>query len=142
MLTAFLDTSVLVPAFYDNHVHHGASFALLAGLDPRSGYCGAHTLVEVFATLTRMPGTHRVSGEQAMLFIQDVLDRLTAITLTSNEHADCLARSSNSGIFGGAIYDAMLACCAVKAGTDAIYTWNLRHYALCGPAVTERLRTP
>lgn len=133
---------MLVPAFYDNHIHHGTSFTLLAGLDPKSGGCGAHSLLELFATLTRMPGKDRVSGEQAMLFVGDVRHRLTAISLTSDEYGECLARSSHRGIVGGGIYDAMLACCAIKAGADRIYTWNLRHYARCGSEVVERLRTP
>jgi hypothetical protein len=34
-----------------------------------TGCCGAHSLAEVCSTLTRMPGKHRISGEQAMLFI-------------------------------------------------------------------------
>lgn len=141
-MKAFLDTSVLVPAFYENHIHHQASFAVLADLDPQSGCCGAHSLVEVFATLTRMPGKDRVSGEQAMLFVSDVRDRLRPVPLTSDEHGDCLARSADRGIVGGATYDALLAHCALKIGAETIYTWNLRHYVQCGPEVTERLRTP
>ncbi len=40
------------------------------------------------------------------------------------------------------IYDAMLAHCALKAQAETIYSWNGRHYALCGSEVTQRLRTP
>jgi predicted nucleic acid-binding protein len=35
-----------------------------------------------------------------------------------------------------------LAHCAIKAQAEAIYSWNSRHYALCGPEVTRRLNTP
>ena len=40
------------------------------------------------------------------------------------------------------IYDPLLAQCAVKAGVETIYTWNPRHYTLCGRDVERRLRTP
>ena len=39
-------------------------------------------------------------------------------------------------------YDAMLAHCAIKAKAEAIYTWNARHYTLCGGDVVGLLRTP
>jgi hypothetical protein len=46
------------------------------------------------------------------------------------------------GIVGRGIYDAMLAHCAIKAQAEAIYSWNGRRYAQCGPEVTRRLRIP
>ena len=61
---------------------------------------------------------------------------------------ESLVREGVTDVFGypgGAIlpaYDAMLAHCAIKAQADTIYTWNARHYALCAPDVTQRLRTP
>ena len=58
------------------------------------------------------------------------------------QYADALEASAAMGIVGGGIYDAMLAHCAVKAKAKAIYTWNIRHYNLCGREVTARLRTP
>ena len=47
----------------------GASLELFIQFDKSTGCCGAHSLAEVYATLTRMPGKHRISGEQAMLFV-------------------------------------------------------------------------
>jgi predicted nucleic acid-binding protein len=89
-----------------------------------------------------MPGKHRISGEQAMLFIGSIRERLSIVTLDGEEYANALQASASIGIVGGAIYDAMLAHCAIKARADTIYTWNSRHYALCGPEVTGRLRMP
>ena len=43
------------------------------------------------------------------------------------------------GIVGGAIYDALLAACALKAKAETLFTWNLRHYGQFGPEVTEFL---
>jgi predicted nucleic acid-binding protein len=141
-MKGFLDTSVLVPVFYGDHVHHPASLALFIQFDRSTGCCGAHSLIEVYSTLTRMPGKHRISGEQAMLFIGSIRERLSLVALSGEECADALESSAAMGIVGGAIYDAMLAHCAVKAKAEAIYSWNGRHYGQCGPEVTRRLRTP
>jgi len=141
-MKAFFDTSVLVPVFYGNHVHHQASLILFIQFDKSTGCCGAHSLAEVYSTLTRMPGKHRISGEQAMLFIGSILERVSIIALNGDEYADALQSSSARGIVGGGIHDAMLANCALKAHAETIYSWNRRHYAQCGPEVTRRLSTP
>jgi predicted nucleic acid-binding protein len=141
-MKGFFDTSVLVPVFYGDHVHHHASLALFIQFDKSIGYCGAHSLAEVYSTLTRMPGKHRISGEQAMLFVASIRERLSIIALTGDEYADALQASAALGIVGGGIYDAMLAHCAVKAKAEAIYSWNVRHYARCGGEVVGLLRTP
>src|SRR5579872_2752089 len=141
-MKAFFDTSVLVPVFYGDHVHHQPSLTCFIQFDTSTGCCGAHSLAEVYSTLTRMPGRHRISGEQAMLFIGSIRERLSVITLTGEEYADALQTSSARGIVGGGIYDAMLAHCAVKAQANVIYSWNARHYALCGPEITRCLRKP
>jgi predicted nucleic acid-binding protein len=141
-MKGFFDTSVLVPVFYGDHVHHQASLVLFIQFNKSTGSCGAHSLAEVYSTLTRMPGKHRISSEQAMLFIGSIRERLAIIALSGDEYADALEASASLGIVGGGIYDAMLAHCASKAKAETIYTWNGRHYTQCGPQVTRRLRTP
>jgi predicted nucleic acid-binding protein len=141
-MKAFFDTSVLVAVFYGDHVHHKASLKLFIQFDKTTGCCGAHSLIEVFSTLTRMPGKHRISGEQAMLFVSDVRQRLSLVTLNGDEYTDALQSCATRGIVGGTVYDAMLGRCALKAQAQTIYTWNERHYAQCEPEVMRRLRTP
>jgi predicted nucleic acid-binding protein len=141
-MKAFFDTSALVPVFYGDHVHHQASLRRFVTFDPSTGCCGAHSLGEVYSTLTRMPGKYRISGEQAMLFLGDIRERLSLITLDGEEHFQALRTAASLGIVGGGIYDALLAQCALKAEAMTIYSWNLPHYAQCGPEVTRRLQTP
>jgi len=131
-----------VPVFYGDHIHHKASLDLFRRSDKSHGHCGAHSLAEVFSTLTRMPGKHRISGEQALLFIGAIRERLSIVALDGDEYADALEASAALGIVGGGIYDAMLAHCAIKARAEAIYTWNIRHYSQCGAKIVGRLRTP
>jgi predicted nucleic acid-binding protein len=138
----FFDTSVLVPVFYGDHVHHQASLQRFIQFDKSTGCCGAHSLVEVYSSLTRMPGKYRISSEQAMLFIGSIRERLSIIALDGDEYADALDAAAAAGIVGGSVYDAMLAHCALKAEVETIYSWNGRHYAQCGAEVRRRLKTP
>jgi len=121
-MTAFFDTSVLVAVFYGDHVHHSGSLERFIQFGRSTGCCGAHSLAEVYATLTRMPGKHRVSAEQAMLFVGSIRERLSIIALSGDEYADALQAASALGIVGWGIYDAMLARCALKAQVETIYT--------------------
>jgi predicted nucleic acid-binding protein len=58
-MKGLLDASVLVPVFYGNHSHHRASLDLFIQFDKSTGCCGAHSLAEVYSTLTRMPRSGR-----------------------------------------------------------------------------------
>jgi predicted nucleic acid-binding protein len=141
-MKGFFDTSVLVPVFYGSHIHHQASLRRFIQFDRSTGCCGAHSLAEVYSTLTRMPGKHRISSEQALLFLGSIRERLSIIALSSDEYADALQASAALGIVGGGIYDALLAHCALKAQAEVICSWNARHYGQCGPEVMQRLQTP
>ena len=99
-MKAFFDTSVLVPVFYGDHIHHRASLALFIQFDKSTGCCGAHSLAEVFSTLTRMPGKHRISGEQAVLFIGSIRERLSIVALNGDQYAEALEASAALGIVG------------------------------------------
>lgn len=141
-MTAFFDSSVLVAVFYGDHLHHNSSIERFVSFNRSTGCCGAHSLAEVYLTLTRMPGKHRISAEQAMLFIGSIEERLSIVALSEDEYLEALRSSAALGIVGGGIYDALLAHCAMKAEAEVIYTWNERHYRQCGPEVVKRLRTP
>ena len=141
-MKGFFDTSALVPVFYGDHVHHKASLERFIQFNKSTGCCGAHSLAEVYSTLTRMPGKHRISAEQAMLFIACIRERLSLVALTGSEYAEALETFAGLGIVGGGIYDALLAQCALKAKAETLYTWNSRHYALCGQEIVAILRAP
>ena len=141
-MKAFLDTSVLVPVFYGDHEHHEASLGLFVQCTADTACCAAHSLAEVYATLTGMPGKYKVTGHEAMLFIGNIRERLRLIALETDEYAAALESWSRLDIAGGTIYDALLASCALKADVKTIYSWNLRHYQRFGTEVQMRLRTP
>jgi predicted nucleic acid-binding protein len=89
-----------------------------------------------------MPGAHRVSGDEALLFLGNICERLTLIALNSNEYFKVVEVSSACGIAGGGIYDAILGYCALKAEAESLYTWNLKDFRRLGAEIAERVKTP
>ena len=77
-----------------------------------------------------------------MLFLGDVRERLTIVSLDDQQYFKAMEGSSALGIAGGAIYDAVLAQCAVKAKAQAIYTWNTKDFNRFGPGIASRVKTP
>jgi predicted nucleic acid-binding protein len=141
-MKAFLDTSTLVPVFYGDHEHHEASLSVFTRYAKPDVCAGLYSLGEVYSTLTRMPGRYRASPNQAILFIDNVLERVTIVGLSPDEYTTALRSFAGIGVIGGTIYDALLSSCAMKADAELIYTWNVRHYSLCGPEVAQRIRSP
>lgn len=141
-MKAFLDTSVLVAAFYARHEHHGPSLDLLLQLPKKEACCAAHSLAEIYSVLTGRTGKDRVSGDEALLFLGDVRERLTTIALDPAEYVEALEASARLGVAGGGIYDALLAHCALKARAKTIYTWNSKDFQRLGPEIAARVKTP
>lgn len=138
----FFDTSVLIPAFIEDHEHHEASLSAFLEADRRSSCCAAHSLAEVYSTLTRLPGRHRLSGEQVLLFLENIRERLTLVTLDPEEYFAAVEEAAAAGIVGGAVYDALLARCALKTHAETIYTWNVKHFQRINSEIARRVKTP
>ena len=141
-MKAFLDTSVLVATFYAQHEHHTPSIDLFLRFDKHDACCAAHSLAEIYAVLTGRTGRDRVGGDEALLFLGNVRERLTTISLDRDEYFAAIETSAQHGIIGGGIYDALLGHCALMAEAESIYTWNLKDFQRLGPAIAERLKTP
>jgi predicted nucleic acid-binding protein len=141
-MRVFFDTSVLIPAFLEDHEHHEASLNAFLKTDKSQGACAAHTLAEFYAIVIRLPGPHRLSADQALLLIEEIYQRLTIVALTAEEYFAALRSAAPTGIVGGTIYDVLLGRCALKAKAETIYTWNVRHFQRFGRDLAERIRTP
>jgi predicted nucleic acid-binding protein len=139
---AFLDTSVLVATFYAHHQHHQPSIDLFLRFKKNEACCGAHSLPEIYASLTGRTGRDRISGDQVMLFLGDLRERLTIVTLSDQEYFKAVEASSALGIAGGAIYDAILGHCALKSKAQTIYTWNTKDFLRLGEAIADRVKAP
>ena len=141
-MKAFFDTSVLIPVFLEDHEHHEASLAAFLAAEKKRACCAAHSLAEVYSALTRMPGKHRLSGDQVLLFLQTIRERLAVIDLDAREYYSAIEEAAAAGIVGGAIYDALLARCALKAEAERIYTWNVKDFERLGAGIAKLVKTP
>jgi len=138
----FFDTSVLIAAHLSDHPHHPPSLTALARATRATSSCAAHSLAEIYSVLTRLPVRPLIPPEQVMLFLNDVRDRLTILTLDEAVYGETLEAAASRGVTGGRIYDALLLRCAADAQAETIYTWNIKHFQQLAPELADRIRTP
>ena len=141
-MTRFLDTSVLVPVFLVDHPHHAASITLFSTCEPANATCSAHSLAEVYSTLTRIPAPHRASPEQAIKCVEKIAAKLRLVSLDGAATLAAIQSAATQNIAGGTIYDSLIATCALQSEADRIYSWNTRHFERFGPNVALRLSAP
>ena len=141
-MNEFFDTSVLIAAFWHGHPQHAASLKLVSAADRRKAACAAHTLAEIYATMTALPVKDKITPDQALLFVEETRHRFTLVTLTEDEYYDAIEQAAALGFASGRVYDALLLRCAVKVKAEIIYTWNLKHFRAINPKVAHRMRTP
>jgi predicted nucleic acid-binding protein len=140
-LKLFFDSSVLVPAFYKFDVRHDSSASALRSASRADSFCALRTLGEVYAVLTGLPVRPRITGGDGLAILEQIRDKLTVVFLTESEYVSAI-ESVSSNIVGGAVYDALIAYCAIKAGAEILLTWNVRDFVRLGADVARMVRTP
>jgi len=90
----------------------------------------AHTLIEAYSVLTRLPAPHRISPKDALNLLEGNFMRpLKIIVLTAAGHKVLLRGAPDANISGGRVYDALIAACARKAKVQSLITFNELHFA-------------
>jgi len=144
-MKVFLDTNVLVAACIEDHEYHNQALPLVQSVhDMRNqGFVSAHSLLEMYAILTRLPRSHRILPVQAEILVREnVVNRFTVVALTAREYAALLKRLGGAQIIGGQAYDALHLESAKKSGADRIYTFNVSHFAALAPQLSSRITAP
>ncbi len=141
-MKAFLDTSVLIAAFWGDHTDHDPSLRVFAKANRQNAACGVHSLAEVYATMTALPVRPPLAPEQVLLFVQQIPERLTTITLDEGEYLETIRLVAERRLGGGRVYDALLLACARKSQAEVIYTWNVKHFRQIALDLAGRIRTP
>lgn len=124
------DTSCIVAALVDWHERHDAaareiSSRLEAG---ERLIVAAPAAVETYAVLTRLPAPHRLSPSDALALLEANLFGHSLVALDAASYRALITEAPAKSIAGGRTYDAVIARCAVRAGADAILTFNERHF--------------
>ncbi len=124
------DTSCLVAALCPWHEHHERTREELEvrAAKKEKLVLAAHSLVETYSVLTRLPASHRLRGADALALLEVNWASTRAVHLTSAETWRALKEAEKRGITGGQTYDALIAAAAMKAKAGALITWNGKNF--------------
>jgi predicted nucleic acid-binding protein len=140
-----LDTSVLVAAMVEGHPAHGVALPWLQRIreQPETGLVAAHSVAELYAVLTTLPIHPRISPAMAQRLIrQNVLESCEIVPLSEEDYVAVIDHLSESGIAGGATYDALILYAALRADADRVLTLNPRDFQRIRPDLADRIQTP
>lgn len=138
----FFDTSVLVAVFYGDHPAHAAAIECFQDATPKTAFCAAHSVAELYAVMTRLPVRPAIAPEQCMLFLNDLRERLTLVSLTGAEYLATVASAARADLPGGKVYDALILACGGKAGAEVVYTLNAKDLERIAPDLAGRIQSP
>ena len=100
----------------------------------------AHTLLETYSVLTRLPVTHRLRPEQALHVIQENLASAPTMALDSQAYWQLLQMCSAGQWTGGVVYDAILVALAKSNQIPLIITHNVRDFVRLADGEVQILR--
>ncbi len=111
-----LDTSVVVAAFASWHEGHAAAAAATLSRGLR---LPAHVVLESYSVLTRLPPPHRAPADTAATFLREQFPA-EPLTLSGSAQRELVDAAVRAGLVGGAIYDALVAATAKRAGATLL----------------------
>jgi predicted nucleic acid-binding protein len=134
-----LDTSVLVAAIQSWHTEHERALrAVGEALEGEVVVVPLHVLLESYSVLTRMPKPLRLSPETALdLLARTVRDKAEVVELDGESAFELVGTFPERDISGGAVYDAVIAEAAVRAGASILLTLNRRDFERIAPPGLE-----
>jgi len=139
------DTSVIIAAIVEAHEAHSRCFPWLRRA--KSGeiemVVSCHTLAEVYAVLTSMPVSPKISPAMAMKLIHDNIEATaTLVPLSAKDFGHVLKRLEMFGLAGGITYDALIARVAEKADVDKLLTLNIKDFKRVWPEEIGKIILP
>ena len=144
-MRVLFDTSVLVPAVVQAHSMHARALPWL--MRAQSGelqiVLSSHSLAELYASLTRLPVSPRITPDRAWKIVDGVAAAASEIvSLASEDYTSTIQRISGMGLSGGIVYDALIARAAEKARVEHLITFNAAHFRRVWPEGEPLLVTP
>ena len=139
------DTSFFVAALLETHPMHARAFPYLEQVrDGRiSGYVAAHSLAELYATLTALPTHPRISPALAYQLIErDVLPIFEIVPLSAADYLAVIAHLAQEEVRGDVTYDALILFAAMQTNVDQVITLNAKDFRRIYPAFADKITTP
>jgi predicted nucleic acid-binding protein len=138
----FFDTSIFVAAFLEAHPFHTKSAKSIVNISKENAVCSAHTLAELYVTLTRQRPPQKVAPNIAASIVEMLAWRIKPVSLTAQEYVEIIQSVASNGLSGAILYDALLLGCARKSGAKKIYTLNPSHFRLVAKDLASRVVQP
>jgi predicted nucleic acid-binding protein len=129
-----------VAVFWGDHPRHEAAMSVFRKAVKSRAFCAAHSMAELYAVTTRLPVRPGISGEQALLFVESLLARVSPVALSKEEYAAALEQAARLGCTGGSLYDVLLLACARKCAAGVIYTLDWRDFPRLAQELAPRIR--
>jgi predicted nucleic acid-binding protein len=139
------DTSALVAGVVEAHPMHERALPWLKRCkDGEMEFVVVtHTLAELYAVLTTLPVTPKISpGTAARLVREDVEQPAKVISLSTSDYSVVIRRLSELGLSGGVVYDALIARAAQKAKVDRLLTANPEDFKRVWPEGASVITVP
>ncbi|MBI5203325.1 MAG: PIN domain-containing protein [Nitrospirae bacterium] len=130
-MTVFFDTSVLVAALVKPHPMHSQAINWLKRAKSHNldMIISSHTLAELYAVLTTLPVSPKITPEMAWRLISENIEGIaTIISLSSLEYIATIKHLRNLGLSGGIIYDALAFKASIKSNADKLVTFNVSDF--------------
>jgi predicted nucleic acid-binding protein len=124
----YFDTSVLVGVLLQTHPNHKECFAIFE--HTRERMTCAHTLAEVFSTLT---AAYKVPNDVAAELTLGLPEKLAVESLSLREYETAIAEARQRGVMGGGIYDSLHATYARHRSARRIITRNPGNFQHVAP---------
>lgn len=126
-----LDTSCIVALVCPWHEHHERTHAAASRLVKGGAKVGvvAHTLVETYAVLTRLPAPHRLSVQAAEDVLRRNFENADVVSLSGRDYWALVKDAKGAGIGGGRVYDMLIAKSAARLFACTLLTLNPKHFA-------------
>ncbi len=125
------DTNVLVAALIQPHLMHGRAFQWLkrARSHEFDLVISSHTLAELYAVLTSLPVSPRITPEMSWKLIhENILSDASIASLSSSDYIAVIKHLRDSGLYGGIVYDALIFKSALKSGANKLLTFNVSDF--------------
>ena len=144
-MKVFCDTNVLIAASVETHIHHAPAKAILERIcsGDDAGFVSAHSLVETFSVLSRMPTVPKLTPQDVLAILEkNFIPRFTLITLSDVDYPQALRDFAAKGMSGGRIYDFLHILAARKQPMDRIYTFNETEWKNLAPDLASMISAP
>lgn len=144
-MKVFFDTSVLVAALVQPHPMHNRAVHWLkrARAKELEMIISSHTLAELYAVLTTLPVSPKITTNMAWRLISENIESIAAIvSLSTSDYTSTIKHLRDSGLSGCIIYDALAFKAVIKSNADKLITFNVSDFKRLWPDEKIQILSP